>query len=54
MAGTPVLIQVWVVNYECQPLAGAKVDFWQADTDGIYDNNGYILRGHVIASEDGL
>jgi protocatechuate 3,4-dioxygenase beta subunit len=53
MGGIPVLIQGRVFNSDCQPLAGVKVDFWQADADGVYDNTGYTLRGHVLSGEDG-
>jgi protocatechuate 3,4-dioxygenase beta subunit len=53
MGGIPILIQGRVFNGDCQPLAGARVDFWQADADGVYDNTGYTLRGHVLSGEDG-
>lgn len=42
-----------VLNADCQPVVGAKVDFWQADGEGVYDNNGYTLRGHQITGHDG-
>ena len=32
---------------------GALLDFWQADADGEYDNDGYRLRGHQFADGDG-
>jgi len=53
MAGDVVLIRGAVFNQDCVHLIGAKVDFWQADADGIYDNSGYRLRGHVFTGEDG-
>ena len=53
MAGVPILVFGHVFDPECNPVAGAKVDFWQADAAGVYDNAGYTLRGHVIADEDG-
>lgn len=53
MTGTPILITGQVFTQDCQPLAGAKVDFWQADDSGEYDNAGYRLRGHVITDTNG-
>jgi protocatechuate 3,4-dioxygenase beta subunit len=37
----------------CTPVAGAKVDIWQADADGQYDNTGYRLRGYVLTDQAG-
>ena len=34
-------------------VAGATLDFWQADASGTYDNRGYNLRGHQAADADG-
>jgi protocatechuate 3,4-dioxygenase beta subunit len=34
-------------------VAGALVDFWQADDDGQYDNAGYRLRGHQFTDATG-
>lgn len=35
------------------PLPGARLDFWQADSNGIYDRQGDHLRGVVIADTQG-
>ena len=53
MSGSPVRIAGQVFDNSCNPIAGAKLDFWQADFDGAYDNQGYTLRGHVFTDEDG-
>ena len=37
----------------CRPLAGTLLDFWQADTNGEYDNVGFRLRGHQFSDADG-
>lgn len=37
MAGQPIRISGHVFDADCNPLPGAKVDFWQADADGVYD-----------------
>jgi catechol 1,2-dioxygenase len=47
-----------VVDHEGNPLAGAVLDVWHADADGLYsgfapDVPEGILRGKVIAGEDG-
>lgn len=42
-----------VLGADCKPIAGALLDFWQADALGNYDNKGYRLRGHQFANEDG-
>ncbi|HZW02643.1 MAG TPA: hypothetical protein VFF68_01850, partial [Anaerolineaceae bacterium] len=38
---------------DCQPVAGAWLDFWQTDAAGQYDNAGYRLRGHQLTDENG-
>jgi protocatechuate 3,4-dioxygenase beta subunit len=53
MPGTVVLIRGYVLDAACNPIPGAKVDFWQADSEGVYDNAGFRLRGHVLADENG-
>ncbi len=35
-----------VMNRRCRPIKGAILDFWQADSRGAYDNEGFTLRGH--------
>ena len=42
-----------VFGRDCRPLAGALLDFWQADGDGLYDNDGFRLRGHQYADAQG-
>jgi protocatechuate 3,4-dioxygenase beta subunit len=53
MTGTPLMINGYVMTVDCQPIPGAKLEFWQADADGVYDLQGYRLRGHVISDENG-
>ncbi len=36
-----------------RPLPGARLDFWQADSNGIYDRSGAHLRGVVTADAEG-
>lgn len=42
-----------VLSTSCQPLPRAVLDFWHADSDGIYDNDGFRFRGHQFADASG-
>ena len=53
MAGTLLTVTGRVLSTACQPVAQAKLDFWQADDAGAYDNAGYRLRGHQFTDGDG-
>jgi virginiamycin B lyase len=53
MAGTPLLVVGQVLNQNCEPIAGARLDFWQTDDAGEYDNVGYRLRGHQFTDTNG-
>lgn len=51
--GDKLVITGFVLDSDCKPLQRAKVDFWQADSNGDYDNQGYKLRGHVFTDATG-
>ena len=53
VAGTPLTLTGYVVSKSCQPIANAKLDFWQADGNGDYDNSGYTLRGWQLTDANG-
>jgi protocatechuate 3,4-dioxygenase beta subunit len=53
MAGTRILLTGTVLATNCQPVAGALLDFWHADDAGVYDNEGFRLRGHQFADDQG-
>jgi protocatechuate 3,4-dioxygenase beta subunit len=53
MTGTRLVVTGLVVTTGCAPVAGAVVDFWQADDHGQYDNAGYRLRGHQVTDGEG-
>jgi protocatechuate 3,4-dioxygenase beta subunit len=39
---------------DCEtPIASAVLDFWQADENGAYDNDGFIFRGKILTDSDG-
>ena len=53
MAGQPIELVGFVLSRGCKPLAGALLDFWQADDKGQYDNSGFRLRGHQFTDAEG-
>ncbi len=53
MAGMKLVITGYVYDTNCQPVANAWLDFWQADDSGNYDNSGYTLRGHQYTDATG-
>ena len=53
MSGTRLVLSGRVLTLACAPVAGATLDFWQADAGGTYDNSGYRLRGHQLTDAAG-
>ena len=53
MAGQPIELVGLVLGRDCKPIAGALLDFWQADDKGGYDNSGFRLRGHQFSDAEG-
>lgn len=53
MVGTPLRVEGFVLTTGCAAIAGALVDFWQCDDAGVYDNQGYRLRGHQFSDDQG-
>ena len=53
LSGTLLTITGRVLSSSCQPIAAAKLDFWQADDSGNYDNTGFRLRGHQFTDAEG-
>lgn len=53
MKGVKLTITGYVLSTDCKPVAKALLDFWQANTNGEYDNKGYTLRGHLYTDEKG-
>jgi protocatechuate 3,4-dioxygenase beta subunit len=52
-AGSKFIVEGYVFAKNCQPIANAWLDFWQADGRGAYDNIGYNLRGHQYTDKNG-
>jgi protocatechuate 3,4-dioxygenase beta subunit len=51
--GVALAVTGLVVDTHCRPIAGALLDFWQADAAGAYDNEGFRLRGHQFTDRRG-
>lgn len=51
--GQPIELVGFVLTRACKPIAGALLDFWQADDKGRYDNSGFRLRGHQFTDAEG-
>ena len=43
--GTPLFVKATVLGLDGQPVAGAEVDVWQADDEGLYDAQRPELEG---------
>jgi len=54
MPGTKLIVTGYVYDTNCQPVANAWLDFWQANANGEYDNSGYTLRGHQFTDANGF
>lgn len=52
-AGETLVLSGYVLSNLCEPIAGTRLDFWQTDGNGVYDNAGYSLRGHQFTDSAG-
>lgn len=53
MPGHELVVTGFVYAASCAPVAHALLDFWQCDDAGVYDNEGFRLRGHQFADDEG-
>jgi protocatechuate 3,4-dioxygenase beta subunit len=53
MEGRRIFLTGHVLDEQCRPIPGARVDFWQADAAGQYDNQGFTLRGYQLTDDTG-
>src|SRR5687767_8167372 len=53
LKGTVLVLSGQVLNTNCQPVGRALLDWWHADDEGNYDNNGFTLRGHHYTDKQG-
>ena len=53
MPGTSLDLTGRVLDKRGKPLANALLDFWQCDSQGVYDTRGFRLRGHQFTDAEG-
>ena len=53
MPGVKMTLAGYVTGLTCGRIKGARVDFWQADSQGRFDPRGFRLRGAVLTDGDG-
>jgi protocatechuate 3,4-dioxygenase beta subunit len=42
-----------VLSTDCQPIAGAALEFWHTNAEGEYDNAGFTFRGQHFTDAEG-
>lgn len=53
-SGAPrFLLTGTVLSAQCKPVPNARLEFWHADAQGAYDNQGFRYRGHQHADAEG-
>jgi hydroxyquinol 1,2-dioxygenase len=56
-AGEPCWVEGTVRDTDGQPVAGARIEVWEADDDGLYDvqygDDRTAARGHLFSGDDG-
>lgn len=53
LEGERLVLTGKVLSESCEPIQGAVLDFWQANSNGAYDNEGFTLRGKIKTDKDG-
>ena len=53
LEGERFILNGKVLNQNCEPIPGATLDFWQTDSSGNYDNEGFTLRGKLQTDGNG-
>jgi len=53
LEGERFIVNGRVLNQSCEPIPAATLDFWQTDSNGNYDSQGFTLRGKLQTSESG-
>lgn len=51
--GERITVAGHVFDERCRPMPHSLVEIWQADENGEYDREGFRLRGHQFADEQG-
>ena len=53
MPGERMALAGFVLDRSCRPVDRALLDLWHCDAAGVYDNQGYRLRGHQFSDAQG-
>lgn len=53
IVGRELVVTGFVYSAACVPVGRALLDFWHCDDAGVYDNEGYRLRGHQFTDDEG-
>jgi protocatechuate 3,4-dioxygenase beta subunit len=53
IGGTQIVLSGYVFTSACRPVRAARIDFWQADQNGAYDDSGTRLRSHQFTNGQG-
>jgi protocatechuate 3,4-dioxygenase beta subunit len=53
VTGTPLHVSGTVIGLKCGVIKNARVEFWQADEHGQYDEKGFRLRGQQQTTVQG-
>ncbi|MEN9434773.1 MAG: hypothetical protein RLZZ422_2362 [Pseudomonadota bacterium] len=51
--GKIMILQGIVMSRACEIQSNALIELWHADSRGVYDNEGYKLRGHTFTDAQG-
>ena len=51
--GELITLEGYVLSRSCRPVAQAILDFWHANEDGDYDEDGYRYRAHLFSDGSG-
>jgi len=51
--GARITLSGYVLTSGCRAIRGARIDFWQADAKGVYDDTGVRLRSHQFTDARG-
>ncbi|PSN19336.1 hypothetical protein C7271_07790, partial [filamentous cyanobacterium CCP5] len=51
--GTPLFLTGQVRSTNCQPIAGAALEFWHTNAQWEYDNAGFTFRGRQVTNAAG-
>ncbi|MEM7154798.1 MAG: hypothetical protein AAF799_18250 [Myxococcota bacterium] len=51
--GQAVTIRGRVLDRECRPIRGARLEIWHADHEGAYDHRGFAYRGQLDSDDAG-